>query len=236
MNTRHASHNPHKTQRTSRRMCMSGSFPLRSLTCHRPSPPIPPLTQLPSRPPSTPPARLCPGRCWSGWELPAHAPMDPRSRTAPPPSRCRPIPVGGIVLTVAMPVWGSTNWARTPVRWPAAMTRWPKPVGQRARSRRRGTKGARKGRPPMRAPLTRVCPRAHRGPISRPMPRHPGRRRDRRPGLPFRQPRAYGRLDEGVYERRADVVLVGAAGRQKRRVLRWPSWAARTNWTRPWPC
>jgi hypothetical protein len=37
-------------------------------------------------------ARLCLGRRWTGWELPAHATTDPLSGTAPPPSRCRPIP------------------------------------------------------------------------------------------------------------------------------------------------
>ncbi|MXQ58293.1 hypothetical protein GSE51_11860, partial [Streptomyces sp. XHT-2] len=37
-------------------------------------------------------ARLCLGRWWSGWEHPAHATTGPRSATAPPPSRCRPIP------------------------------------------------------------------------------------------------------------------------------------------------
>ncbi|WP_142151961.1 UTRA domain-containing protein [Streptomyces sp. SLBN-31] len=35
-------------------------------------------------------ARLCLGQRWSGWEHPAHATTDPRSATAPPPSRCRP--------------------------------------------------------------------------------------------------------------------------------------------------
>jgi hypothetical protein len=33
-------------------------------------------------------ARLCLGRWWTGWELPAHAATDPRSRTAPPPLWC----------------------------------------------------------------------------------------------------------------------------------------------------
>ena len=37
-------------------------------------------------------ARLCLGRWWSGWEHSAHATTCPRSGTAPPPSRCRPIP------------------------------------------------------------------------------------------------------------------------------------------------
>lgn len=32
------------------------------------------------------------GRWWAGWELPAHATMDPRSGTASPPSRCRAVP------------------------------------------------------------------------------------------------------------------------------------------------
>ena len=37
-------------------------------------------------------ARLCLGRWRTGWEHPAHATTDPQSGTAPPPSRCRPIP------------------------------------------------------------------------------------------------------------------------------------------------
>lgn len=37
-------------------------------------------------------ARLCLGRRWTGWEPPTHAPTSLRSATAPPPSRCRPIP------------------------------------------------------------------------------------------------------------------------------------------------
>ncbi len=37
-------------------------------------------------------ARLCLGRRWTGWEPPTHATTGPLSATAPPPSRCRPIP------------------------------------------------------------------------------------------------------------------------------------------------
>ncbi|MDQ1036860.1 hypothetical protein QFZ75_003276 [Streptomyces sp. V3I8] len=37
-------------------------------------------------------ARLCLGRRWSGWKLPAHATMCLRSAMAPPLPRCRPIP------------------------------------------------------------------------------------------------------------------------------------------------
>ncbi|RPE43097.1 hypothetical protein EDD90_6270 [Streptomyces sp. Ag109_O5-1] len=38
-NARHASHSPHKTQRASRRMCISGSTPVTALACHRHGPP-----------------------------------------------------------------------------------------------------------------------------------------------------------------------------------------------------
>jgi hypothetical protein len=42
--------------------------------------------------PWTASARLRLGRRWTGWKLPAHAPTNPQSATAPPPSRCRPVP------------------------------------------------------------------------------------------------------------------------------------------------
>ncbi len=37
-------------------------------------------------------ARLCLGRWRTGWKHPAHTTTGPQSGTAPPPSRCRPIP------------------------------------------------------------------------------------------------------------------------------------------------
>lgn len=46
-------------------------------------------------------ARLCLGRWWSGWKYSTLATTGPRAGTAPPSSRCWPIPAGGIVLTVA---------------------------------------------------------------------------------------------------------------------------------------
>src|SRR4051795_3935213 len=48
--------------------------------------------------------------------------------------------------------------------------------------------------------------------LSRPVPRHPGRRGDRRAGLAFGQARVEGRVDQRSDEVRADAVLVGAAG------------------------
>ena len=42
-------------------------------------------------------ARLCLGRRQTGWELPAHATLGRRMRTAPPPSRSLSAPAGGML-------------------------------------------------------------------------------------------------------------------------------------------
>ena len=47
--------------------------------------------------PGTSSARLCLGRWWSGWKHPTRTPTGSRPAMVPPPSRCRPIPAGGML-------------------------------------------------------------------------------------------------------------------------------------------